>query len=175
MANIIRRREREPGELGRPAFLDPFQGWGPLQRMRDFLGWDPFESFLPAAAAPASIPDIEVKETKDALVFTVDLPGVKPDEVDINVTGNRLTLSGKREEEERDESDRFFAYERSYGSFSRSFTLPPGADPDSVKAEFDNGVLSIKVAKRPEVQPKRIQVKGSQPAQQQQQAQKKAA
>jgi HSP20 family protein len=72
-----------------------------------------------------------------------------------------LTISGQREEEKKDEGDRYFAYERSYGTFSRSFTLPEGADTEHVRAELKDGVLTIVVPKKPEVQPRRIDVQST--------------
>ena len=102
-----------------------------------------------------------------SFVFNVDVPGMKEDEIELHVVGNRLTISGRREEEERHEDDRYYAYERSYGSFSRAFTMPETADLDHISAELKNGVLGVKVPKKAEVQPKRISIQG----QQQQQAQ----
>jgi HSP20 family protein len=90
---------------------------------------------------------------------------VKEEEVDVSLTGNRLTISGQREEEKREDSDRYHAYECSYGSFTRSFSLPEGTDPDNVKAEMKDGVLNVTVPKRPEVQPRRIPLGGQQQAQ----------
>jgi HSP20 family protein len=78
---------------------------------------------------------------------------------DLTIGGSRLTVSGKRENEKEDKSDRYYAYERSYGSFTRSFTLPDGADTDKLRASLDKGVLAITVPKRAEVQAKRIAVK----------------
>jgi HSP20 family protein len=101
----------------------------------------------------------EVLERKDAYVFKADLPGFKEADVDIQLTGNRLTVSGKREAEQTDENDRYYAYERTYGSFTRTFTLPEGIDADHVRAELKDGVLTLMVPKKPEVQPKRIQLK----------------
>jgi HSP20 family protein len=103
---------------------------------------------------------VEVKETKDSYIFKADLPGIKEDGLDISLTGNRLTISGQRREEKKDEGDRHYVYERSFGSFSRSFTLPEGIDADHVQAELKDGVLNVVVPKKPEVQPKRILVKG---------------
>jgi HSP20 family protein len=100
-----------------------------------------------------------VKETKDAYVFKVDLPGIDEKDLEISLTGNRLTVSGKREAEQRDENDRFYAYERSYGSFSRSFTLPDGADVEDADADMKSGVLMISIPKKPEHQPRKISLK----------------
>lgn len=84
--------------------------------------------------------------------------GVRDEDLEISLTGNRLTVSGKREEEHRQEDERYYAYERSYGSFSRSFTLPEGGDVEHAQADMSNGVLTVTIPKKPEVQPKTIEV-----------------
>jgi len=97
--------------------------------------------------------------TPDAYLFRADLPGVDETDLDISLTGSRLTVSGRREAETRQESDTFFAYERSYGTFTRSFTLPEGIDDEHIDAELKNGVLSLKIPKRAEHQAKKISLK----------------
>jgi HSP20 family protein len=159
MANLIRRRDRESGSLARgsePLRSDPFQ------LVRDLLGWDPFREMGVLSNLPERVfsPAVELKETKDAYVFKADLPGVDEKDVDISVTGNRIHITGKREEEQTEEDERFYAYERSYGTFTRSFTLPEGANADEVSADLKDGVLSVTVPKRPEVQPRRISIQG---------------
>lgn len=147
MANIIRRDE---GGVER--------AWEPLRMMRELMGWDPFAEMLPSMTRPAALfaPTFEVKETKDAYVFKADLPGVKEEDLDVSITGTRLTVTGKREAEQRREDERFYAYERSYGSFTRAFTLPEGVDTEHVEASLDNGVLTVRVAKAPESQPRKV-------------------
>ena len=108
----------------------------------------------------AFAPDIEIKECKDSYCLKADLPGVQASDLEVNVIGNRLTVSGTREEEQRREDDRYFAYERSYGSFSRSFVLPEGADVDNLKADLKDGVLQIVVPKKAEVQARRVEIGG---------------
>ena len=150
---IIRRSEgREPMVPG---------GLDPLRVMRELLSFDPFGEITPAARVEALgfAPKFDVKETKDAYLFIADLPGIKEDDLDITVTGNRITVGGKREAEEREEGDTWYAYERNYGSFSRSFTLPEGADLDHIDAELKAGVLKLTVAKKPAHQPKKISLK----------------
>ena len=153
MANMIRRgggeRELQPG------------GWESLRFLRDLMGWDPFAEMLPSAGRDVAsfTPRFEVKETKDAYLFKADLPGVHEKDLELTLNGNRLTVSGKREAEERNEGDTWYAYERSYGTFSRSFTLPEGADADHAEADLKNGVLTISVAKKPESQPRKIALK----------------
>ena len=101
----------------------------------------------------------EVKETKEGYLFKADVPGIKDNDLTINLSGNRLTVSGKREEEKKQETETYFSFERSYGSFTRSFTLPEGIDGDKVHANLKDGVLSILVPKKPEAQPKKVAIK----------------
>jgi HSP20 family protein len=92
-------------------------------------------------------------------MFHADLPGVKEQDLEVTLTGNRLTIAGKREAEREEKTDTYYACERSYGSFSRSFTLPDGADGEHLRAELKDGVLAVAVPKKPEVQPKKVQVR----------------
>lgn len=154
MANLIRRNEAQ-GET--PAL------WDPVRVMRELMNWDPFAEMAPALNRGSEMvfsPRFEVKETGNAYIFKADLPGIEEKDLDITLTGNRLTVSGKREAEHREEGDTFYAFERSYGSFSRSFTLPDGADVDHAEADLRSGVLTLSVPKRPEHQPKKISLKG---------------
>ncbi len=137
---IIRRRQQAEAERG----LARTRGWDPLEVMQDLMRWDPFREMSRRIAGD---------------VFKADLPGVKESDLDISVTGNRLTISGERQEEKKDEGDQYYTYERNYGSFSRSFTLPEGVDVEHVQAELKDGVLNVVVPKKPEVQPKRIPLK----------------
>jgi HSP20 family protein len=156
MANIVRR-----GEASAPAGLARGE-WDPFRLMRDVLRWDPFGEMAPFAGPTVATfnPDFEVKETDKAYVFKADLPGIEEKNLDIAVTGNRLTISGKRDVEEKHEGETYYAYERNYGSFTRAFTLPDGVDAEHVQAELKNGVLTMHLPKLPELQPKKIEIKG---------------
>lgn len=159
---ILRRENRDEGA----ALARRTGEWDPFQTMRELMAWDPFRDMLPRLwrapdDRPAFVPAFDVRETKDAYLFTADLPGFREQDVDINVTGNRLSVSGKREAEKVEESDTFYACERSYGSFTRSFTLPEGAKADQVHAELKDGVLTLQVPKSAEAQPKKISIKAS--------------
>jgi HSP20 family protein len=134
----------------------------PFALMQEMLDWDPFRELSGRSRDRSFAPSFDVKETNDAYLFKADLPGVKEGDIEVSLTGNRLTVSGQREEEKRDEGDRYYAYERSYGSFSRSFTLPDGVDQDDVQADLKDGVLTLTVKKKPEVQAKRIPLTGKQ-------------
>lgn len=137
--------------------------WDPFQRMQELMGFDPFETMsqlLSGREVPGTtfLPAFDVKETKDSFIFKADLPGVEEKDIDITLTGDRLVVSGKRESEKREEHERYFAYERSFGSFSRAFTLPEGVDGENIQAELKGGVLTLTLPKKPEVQPRRITV-----------------
>lgn len=162
MANLLRRGN--PGSAGLSRLNDPFE------MMRDLIRWDPFAELGAMGGREGFVPSFEVKETKEAYVFKADLPGIRDEDLDISLTGNRLTVSGKREEEKREEDERYFAYERSYGTFSRSFTLPEGIDVEHAQADLSNGVLTVTVAKKPEVKPKKIEVKKLAPGEKKAQA-----
>lgn len=142
----------------------PAPTWEPFRLMRDLMGWDPFREM--AAFAPqfpsGFAPNFEIKETKDGFVFKADVPGVKESDLEISVTGNRLSIGGKREAEKKEQTDTYYAYERSYGDFMRVFTLPDGVDTNSVQAELKDGVLMLNIKKTPEAQPKKIAVQSAQ-------------
>ena len=104
------------------------------------------------------VPAIDLVETADSLVLKADLPGLTEDDVEIEVKDNVLTISGERSSEQEDKAENYHRVERSYGSFSRSLTLPEGVDPESVKAEFDNGVLQVTVPKPAERKPHKISI-----------------
>jgi HSP20 family protein len=157
MANLVKRENREVARGGGQEHR-----WDPFRAMDALLRWDPFRDDL-GALAPWSggyVPRFDVKETKDAFVLKADLPGVKEEEVDVSLSGNMLTISGKKEEEHKEEGEQYYATERTYGSFSRSFSLPDSADGDHVTAELKDGVLVVNVPKRPEAQPKKIALGG---------------
>ena len=147
-----------------PAGLARRESWDPFVTMRDLMRWDPFRDttlipWIDPSGASFS-PAFEVKETKDGYLFKADVPGVKESDLDITRTGNRLSVSGKREAEKEEQSDTYYTYERNYGSFTRSFTLPEGIDADHIHAELKEGVLTMLVPKKPEMQPKKISLKG---------------
>ena len=154
MANLIKRENREVARSTSPEHrLDPF-------RMMDaLLRWDPLRGDWGGVSQRLDfVPHFDVKETKDAYVINADLPGVKDDELDVSLSGNLLTVSGKREDEQREEGESYFAVERSHGSFTRSFTMPDGVDADHVTADLKQGVLTLRIPKKPETQPKRIAI-----------------
>ena len=128
----------------------------PFQVARELLSWDPF---FGARQVSAYVPPFEVKETNEAFVLKADVPGVAEADLDIAVHNSILTVSGTRHAEERKEGDSFALYERQYGSFSRSFSLPDSADGERVEAKLDNGVLTLAIWKKAEAKPRKIALK----------------
>jgi HSP20 family protein len=153
MANLMRRENRQVSRPTAPDRVDPFRVMDALLR------WDPFRSDWSGLVPSTDFtPRFDVKETGDAFVLKADLPGVKEEELDVSLNGNQLTISGKREEERREEGEQYYAMERSYGSFVRSFSLPDSVDSEHVVADLKHGVLTLHLPKRPEAQPKRIAI-----------------
>ena len=128
----------------------------PFQLARDLFAWDPFSG---GRQLSAYVPAFEVKETNEAFVLKADIPGVAESDIDIAVHNNILTISGTRNAEERKEGDSFALYERQYGSFSRSFSLPDTADGERVEAKLDAGVLTLTIWKKAEAKPRKIALK----------------
>jgi HSP20 family protein len=130
--------------------------------MRDLFRWDPFQEMRPlwSRDLEAYAPAFDVKGTKGSFVFKADLPGIKEEDLAVTSTGNRLSVSGKREAEKEEKDDTYYTYERSYGGFTRSFTLPDQADPPHIKAELKNGELTVVVPKAPGAVAKRILISG---------------
>lgn len=155
MANITVRRDGG-GEL-----LSPRDLLSPLRAWRDMFRWDPFAEMLPSLEGERALfaPDFDVKETKDAFEFVADLPGLDAKDVDISIADNRLTISGHREQEKEQKGETVYRCERSYGAFSRAFTLPAATDTDKVSAELKNGILKVKVPKSAAAKPKQVSVK----------------
>jgi len=148
MANIVKSNEPQAVEF------DPFRA------MREMMRWDPFRALTPSFTAFERewTPTFEVRENADSYLFRGDLPGIKESDLEVSLTGNRLQITGKREAEKETKDETVYLYERSYGSFTRSFTLPEGIDGEHAKSELKDGVLTIVVPKVPAMKPKKIQV-----------------
>lgn len=102
---------------------------------------------------------VDIYEEPDAILIEADLPGLTRDEVKVSVEDNILTVEGERKLEHEDKKENYRRIERSYGLFSRSFTLPWSVDADKVEATFKDGVLRIRLPKREEARAKQIEVK----------------
>jgi HSP20 family protein len=107
------------------------------------------------------VPAMDLVEADDHFVLKADLPGLAEDDVAIEVQDNVLTISGSRETEHERKEKGWYRLERSYGSFSRSLTLPEGVDAERVEANFDRGVLEVRIPKPEERKPRRISIGGN--------------
>jgi HSP20 family protein len=106
-------------------------------------------------------PSVDIYENKDQIVLEAELPGMKQEDFDLSIENNVITIRGERKFEKTDETDNYHRVERSYGSFTRSFTLPQTVSSEGANAEYNNGVLRVTLPKREETKPRRIQVTGS--------------
>ena len=104
-------------------------------------------------------PSVDLSETDKTVEVRMDLPGVKPKEIDIQINNNLLTVSGERKEEKEEKGKTYHRVERRTGSFSRSFTLPCAVAEDEVAAEYKDGILTITLPKTEEAQARKIEVK----------------
>jgi len=143
---------------------DPFQmlGRDPFQLMRDMMV-DPWRMLqMPFGTVNRDLVTwnvgFDVRETDDAFIFKADMPGIRDEDLDISLTGNQLQISGKRDYEQEQDEGRVHTYERSYGTFSRSFSLPESADLDKIKSDLKDGVLTLMVPKKPGSTPQRRKI-----------------
>jgi HSP20 family protein len=121
-----------------------------------------FEVYYPNRlhSAPA-YPAFNVWTNEEGLNVTAEVPGVSPEDIEIGVVGDTLTLSGTRKPEELDESARYYRQERGYGDFTRSLQLPFAVDVNKVEATFHNGVLMVAMPRAEEDKPRKITVKSA--------------
>lgn len=107
------------------------------------------------------VPAVDVVETADAFVLTADLPGVEPQDIEVTMENGVLSIRGRRVNETYNGQSGYRRIERQSGEFFRRFTLPDTADADAISAKTSNGVLEVRIGKRAEVQPRRIEIKVS--------------
>jgi HSP20 family protein len=150
--------------------------------MTTMMRWDPFQDLRSAqdemaqmspmlahalglhtrqgsATATAWAPALDISERKDAYLVTVELPGLKPEDLDITMEDGLLTIQGERQLTQESSEQQFHRVERRYGAFRRSITLPAHVTAEGIQASFEDGVLQILVPKAEEAKPKRIQVR----------------
>ncbi len=139
---------------------DPSRNSMSLQNVMDRLFDDSFVRpgvwFAPLRTADLAI---DVYETKDDVVVKAALPGLKPEQVDISITGNILSIRGESKEENEVKEENYVRKERHFGAFSRTVTLPDGLKTDKADATFENGMLTLRIPKSEERKPKTIKVK----------------
>ena len=106
-------------------------------------------------------PKVDIFENSDHLVLEAELPGMNRDDFELSFENNTLTLKGERKFEKKSEGDNYHRVERSYGTFTRSFTLPATITAEGASAEFNNGVLRVSLPKREETKARKIEITGS--------------
>jgi HSP20 family protein len=104
------------------------------------------------------VPAVDMYEQDDKYVVKAELPGMKEEDVDVSISGDRLTIKGEKKAETEVKEENYYRSERSYGSFFRSIDLPSDADPNKIDASYDDGVLEITIPKTEAIKPKRIEV-----------------
>jgi len=137
---------------------DPFRELNVLQDRMNRL----FQDFAPRGEQDLTtgnfVPPVDIYEDEHSVTLKVEVPGLDPKDVDVQVENNTLTIKGERKFEKEEKEENFHRIERRYGSFIRSFALPTTVDTDNVKADYENGVLKVQLAKRAEAKPKQIKV-----------------
>lgn len=103
-------------------------------------------------------PPVDIKETKDELILTTEIPGISKDDINISFSENTLTIKGEKKEEKKESDHNYHKVERRFGSFQRSFTLGTQVDADKVNASCKDGILIIEMPKKEEVKPKEIPI-----------------
>jgi len=153
------RRKRDEVEVrAQPEFS--------LSRLRDEMDTlfdrffrDPFDGWFGDRAALTAMPRMDLVETENDLKLSVELPGVDPKDVEINVTGGQLTIRGEKKGGKEEKRSDYHYVERQFGSFQRTVQLPTTVDPDKVEATHANGVLTITIGKHPDAKPRKIKVR----------------
>jgi len=138
---------------------DPFRELNTLQNRVNSLFQDYGRSNQEELTTSGSfVPAVDVYDDEHKVILKLEVPGVKQEDLDVQVENQTLTVRGQRTFEKEEKEENFQRIERQYGSFSRSFTLPNTIDTQSVKADYENGILKIELAKREEAKPKQIKV-----------------
>src|SRR5512146_2109767 len=138
---------------------DPFRELNSLQREMNRL----FQDFSTRGGeseltTTSFVPPVDVYEDEHQITLKLEVPGIEQKDLDIRVENNTLTVRGERKFEKEEKEENYRRIERQYGSFTRSFALPNTVDTDSIKADYDKGVLKISLAKKAEAKPKQIKV-----------------
>ncbi len=142
---------------------DPFREFATLQNQMNRL----FQDYQPARAGQSGedfltsgsfVPPVDIYEDEHNITLKLEVPGIDEKDIDVRVENSTLTVRGERKFEKDVKEENFHRIERSYGSFSRSFTLPNTVNPEQVNADYTNGVLTITLGKRAEAKPKQIKV-----------------
>ncbi|HEV2521466.1 MAG TPA: Hsp20/alpha crystallin family protein [Candidatus Acidoferrales bacterium] len=140
------------------ARLEPFRGLSAFQDQFNRLFSDTFRNPAEESALTTWAPAVDIYETPNELVVKADLPDVNEKDIDVRVENNLLTIRGERKFEKSVSEENFLRVERTYGSFSRSFSLPNTVNAEGIGAQYKNGVLTVTLPKREESKPRQVKV-----------------
>src|ERR1051326_745205 len=134
--------------------------------LSDALGLNGIDWQYRDSVGASWVPPVDIFEEADAIRIMAEIPGVKPEDVKITHEGNVLTIHGQKQQSAEERTERVHRYERTYGVFERTFSLPATVDANNIKASYDQGVLTVTIPKTAEARPRQIQVDVAQPAKQ---------
>src|SRR6202790_2964892 len=140
------------------ARLEPFRGLSTLQDQFNRLFNESFRTHAEESAMTTWAPAVDIYETPNELVVKADLPDVNEKDIDVRVENNLPTIRGERKFEKSVSEENYLRIERTYGSFSRSFSLPNTVNSEAIGAEYKNGVLTVNLPKREESKPRQVKV-----------------
>ena len=143
---------------------EPFRGAATLQEQVNRLLGNVLERSVEESNLTSWAPAADIYETEHELVVKADLPEIDPQDLDIRVENNILTIRGERKFEKKVNEENYLRVERAYGAFSRSFSLANTVNAEAIKADYQNGVLTLTIPKREEAKPKQIKVNVGAPA-----------
>jgi HSP20 family protein len=123
-----------------------------------FNSW-PFQSDENSALTSAWLPACDVFEDKEAVKIVAEVPGVRPEDVKLSIENNLLTIRGEKKQHAEEKTERVHRYERSYGTFERTFALPTSVDPEKIAAHYSHGILTVRIPKAERARPREIPVK----------------
>src|SRR5580658_5685081 len=139
---------------------EPIREFATLQDRMNRLFRDSFSSDVQdqSLATSAFAPPVDVYEDEHNVTLKIEVPGIDEKDIDVRIENNTLTVHGERKFEKEEKEENYRRVERQYGSFTRTFTLPNTVDQESVRADYDKGVLKVTLAKKAEAKPKQIKV-----------------
>ena len=139
---------------------DPLREFATIQDRMNRLFRDSYgnEGREEALTTTAFAPPVDVYEDEHNVTLKIEVPGIDEKDIDVRIENNTLSVHGERKFEQEEKEENYRRVERQYGSFTRTFTLPNTVDQESVQADYDKGVLKVKLAKKAEAKPKQIKV-----------------
>ena len=153
-------RRQDTRALTRPTRWSPFTQLNRLREEINRVFEEPFGGFVDPASGffEGWTPSLDVYEDKDTITVKAELPGMKKEEIEVSFTGDALTISGERKQEQENKSGEMYRSERYFGRFQRSVTLPQPVDPNKIQASYKEGILTVTCHKSEEAKRKQVGV-----------------